>query len=214
MTEPPHAETLGPCVLDGDSVRLEPLRPEHTDGLFEAGRSLDWAWMLGPLPTREAVVRRIEEGLRREEQGSDYAFAVLRKPEGRVIGSTAYLNVVSKHRRVEIGSTWYERDQWGTAVNPECKLLLLTHAFEEWGAVRVQLGTDEKNARSQRAILKLGAKFEGVLRNHGIRPDGSVRNAYLYSITNLEWPEVKAALLGRLHATPRNAVDPDEGEGE
>ncbi len=198
MANPPVRETIGPCTLEGEGVRLVPMRPEHVDGLFEAGRSLDWAWMLGPLSTREAVARRVEEGLRREKLDSDYAFAVIRRHDQRIIGSTAYLNVVSKHRRVEIGSTWYARDQWGTAVNPECKLLLLAHAFEDWGAVRVQLGTDENNVHSQRAILKLGAKFEGVLRNHGIRPDGSVRNAYLYSIIDREWPSVKAGLLGRL----------------
>ncbi len=185
-------------MLEGESVRLEPLRPEHIEGLVEAGRGLDWKWMLGPLPTREDVVHRVQEGLRREALESDFAFAVRKKPEGRLIGSTAYLSVVSKHRRAEIGATWYARDQWGTLVNPECKLLLLAHAFEDWGAVRIQLGTDENNVRSQRAILKLGAKFEGVLRNHGIRPDGTVRNAYLYSILDQEWPEVKARLLERL----------------
>ncbi len=194
----PSQGPLGPLTLDGTCVRLEPLRPEHADALFEAGRGLDWAWMLGPLPTREAVAHRIEEGLRREARDSDYAFAVIRKPEGRVVGSTAYLNVVSKHRRLEVGSTWYAREHWGTVVNPECKLLLLTHAFEDWGAVRVQLGTDENNVHSQRAILKLGARFEGVLRNHGIRPDGTVRNAYLYSIVDREWPEVKARLSARV----------------
>ncbi len=193
--------TIGPCTLEGEGVRLVPMRPEHVDGLFEAGRTLDWAWMLGPLPTRESVARRVEEGLRRGALDSDYAFTVILRPEGRIIGSTAYINVVSKHRRVEVGSTWYARDRWGTTVNPECKLLLLTHAFEDWGAVRVQLGTDENNLHSQRAILKLGAKFEGVLRNHGVRPDGSVRNAYLYSIIDREWPAVKAQLLERLDRT-------------
>ncbi len=122
------------------------------------------------------------------------------KKEERIIGSTAYLSISAKYRRAEIGSTWYSPDLWGTAVNPECKFLLLKRAFEDWGAVRVELGTDSNNAHSQRAILRLGAKFEGKLRNYGIRPDGTVRDAMLYSIINSEWPEVKSKLLARLQS--------------
>lgn len=189
---------LGPCVLEGRFVRLEPLRRRHASALFKAGRNLDWDWMLGPLRTREAVERRIEEGLKAEKRGLEYAFAVVMKENESVVGSTAYLATVPRHRRTEVGSTWYSPDIWGTAVNPECKYLLLKHAFEDWGAVRVQLGTDENNLHSQRAILKLGAKFEGKLRNHGIRPDGSVRDAMLYSIIDSEWPRVKSQLLKRI----------------
>ncbi len=210
--KPQPSRPIGPLTLNGAYVRLEPLRPEHADALFEAGRSLDWAWMLGPLPTREAVIRRIEEGMKAEEQDAEYAFTVFREPENRVIGSTAYLSVVSRHRRAEVGSTWYTGYAWGTVVNPECKFLLLKHAFEDWGAVRIQLGTDEKNVHSQRAILKLGAKFEGVLRNHGIRPDGTVRNAYLYSIIDREWPDVKARLIERLSAETSKQGESDKSE--
>ncbi len=142
------------------------------------------------------------EGMRAERRNVEYAFAVVLKKNQRTIGSTAYLAIAAKHRRAEIGSTWYSPDFWGTAVNPECKFLLLRHAFEDWGAVRIQFGTDANNIHSQRAILKLGAKFEGTLRNHGIRPDGSVRDALLYSMIANEWPKVKSRLLARIRGLP------------
>ena len=189
---------LGPCVLEGKIVRLEPLRKEHASDIFEATRSLDWEWFLGPLRTKEDVDMRVAEGIAAEAKGDAYAFAVRLAEGGRIVGSTSYLTVVAKHRRAEIGSTWYSRDVWGTAVNPECKYLLLRHAFEDWGAVRVQLGTDANNLHSQRAILKLGAKYEGTLRNHGVRPDRSVRDAKLYSIIVGEWPGVRSKLLERI----------------
>ncbi len=191
---------IGPCVLDGKFVRLEPLREEHTGPLLDVAMKLDWKLMLHPLRSREDVDRRIRDGLRMEEDDGEFAFAVVLKSEQLVIGSTAYLNVVSGHKRVEIGSTWYGPHYWGTAVNPECKFLLMRHAFEDWGAVRVQLGTDVNNLHSSRAISKLGAKLEGTLRNHGIRPDGSIRDAALYSIISNEWPDIKARLLSRLEA--------------
>ncbi len=189
---------LGPTILEGKFVRLEPLRPNHADRLYEAGRNLEWAWMLGPLRTKAAVDQRIADGLRLEEKDEAYAFAVIVKKEIRVVGSTAYLSTKAKYKRTEIGSTWYSPEMWGTVVNPECKFLLLKHAFEDWGAVRVELGTDSNNVHSQHAILKLGAKFEGKLRNYAIRPDGTVRDTMLYSIIDKEWSDVKSKLLGRL----------------
>jgi N-acetyltransferase len=189
---------LGPCTLEGRYVRLEPLRRNHAAALLKAGRELDWAWMMNPLPSREDVDRRIEAASKAEEKNEEYAFTVSLKPDGRVVGSTAYLAIVPRSRRAEIGNTWYSPDVQGTVVNPECKFLLLRHAFEDWGAVRVQLGTDANNVHSQRAILKLGAKFEGRLRNHGIRPDGFVRDAMLYSIISSEWPAVKKGLEARI----------------
>ena len=141
---------------------------------------MDWGWMLGALRSREELDQRIMDRLRAEERKAEYAFAVFLKPNNRMVGSTSYLDAAPKRRIAEIGSTWYSSDVQGTVVNPECKYLLLKHAFEDWGAIRVQLGTDVKNVHSQRAILKLGAKFEGRLRNHGIRPDGSIRDSMLY----------------------------------
>ena len=160
---------------------------------------------MAPLRSREDVDRRIAEGLKSEERNEEYAFAVWLEQDARIVGSTAYFGIVPKHKRVEIGYTWYSSDAQGTAVNPECKLLLLKHAFEDWGAVRVQLCTDANNVHSQRAILKLGARFEGRLRNHGIRPDGSVREeAMLYSIISSEWPTVKKGLETRIEDFSRS----------
>jgi RimJ/RimL family protein N-acetyltransferase len=137
-----------------------------------------------------------------EKKGEAFAFAVRLRSQDRIVGSTSYFGVSSEHRRVEIGSTWYTADSQGTLVNPECKYLLLRHAFDDWGAIRVQLTTDANNLRSQRAILKLGARFEGKLRNHAIRADGSYRDSMMYSITAEGWPEVKARLSDRLGEPP------------
>ncbi len=191
---------IGPCELEGGFVRLEPLREHHAEALVKAGEGLGWDWVMRPIRTIEDAERRIRDGLEAESKGEEYAFAVMHRESGRVIGTTAYLTIVPGHRRAEIGGTWYSPEHWGTVVNPECKYLLLRHAFEDWGAVRMQLTTDVNNARSQSAILKLGAKLEGRMRNHGIRPDGSTRDAFLYSIISSEWPEVKSRLLERLRA--------------
>ncbi len=192
--------SLGPVTLDGRFVRLEPLRGNHASALTEVARTMDWGWMLSPLQSREDVDRRIADGLKAEGRNEEYVFAVVLKRDRMVVGSTAYFGILPKHKSAEIGYTWYSPDVWGTAVNPECKLLLLKHAFEDWGAVRVQLRTDANNAHSQRAIVKLGAKFEGKLRNQGIRPDGSIRDSMLYSIIPSEWPTVRKGLEARIES--------------
>jgi len=161
---------------------------------------MDWGWMLGALRSREDVDRRITERLNAEERKAEHAFAVFLNAGNRLVGSTSYLEVAPKRKIAEIGSTWYSLDVQGTVVNPECKYLLLKHAFEDWGAIRVQLETDVKNVHSQRAIMKLGAKFEGRLRNHGIRPDGSIRDSMLYSIISEEWPTIKKGLEARIES--------------
>jgi RimJ/RimL family protein N-acetyltransferase len=193
-------ETLGPRTLEGRFVRLEPLREKHAAALTEVALRMDWGWMLTTLRSREDVDRRIAEGLMAEGRNEDYAFAVVLKRDGKVVGSTSYFGIVPKHKSAEIGYTWYSPDVQGTAVNPECKLLLLRHAFEDWGAVRVQLRTDANNTHSQRAILKLGAKFEGKMRNQGIRQDGSIRDSMLYSIIPSEWATVKKGLEARIES--------------
>jgi N-acetyltransferase len=165
---------------------------------------MDWGSMLGPLGSREEVDQRIKDRLSAEKRKTEYAFAVFLKTKNRMVGSTSYLEVAPKRKIAEIGSTWYSLDVQGTVVNPECKYLLLKHAFEDWGAIRVQLGTDIKNVHSQRAIMKLGAKFEGRLRNHGIRPDGSIRDSMLYSIISEEWPGVKKGLETRIESLARS----------
>lgn len=168
--------------------------------MLDAARRLEWDWFLTPLRTKEDINSRIAEGLKAEQKDEGYVFAVRLKKDERIVGSTSYFGIDPRHMRVEIGSTWYTPDVQGTMVNPECKYLLLGHAFEDWGAIRVQFTTDINNLRSQRAITKLGAKFEGRLRNHAIRPDGSVRDSMVYSILRGEWPEVRTKLLARIRS--------------
>ena len=164
-----------------------------------AAEKLDWGWFLRPLHRRADVDKRIFDGLRAEGEDEAYAFAVLTKKDNQVVGSTSYLQVVAEHKRTEIGSTWYTSDTQGTKVNPESKYLLLRHAFEDWGAERVQFTTDANNLRSQHAILKLGAKFEGKLRSDRRRRDGSMRDSMVYSIIANEWPTVREGLVARIN---------------
>ena len=189
---------LGPRSLEGRVVKLEPLRRRHAAALFKATKGLEWGWFLRPLRTKGDVDERIRDGLRAERRGEAYAFAVKLKEDDRIIGSTSYFGISPRDKKVEVGSTWYTTDAQGTNVNPECKLLLLSHAFEDWGAVRVQLTTDANNLHSQHAIVKLGAKYEGTLRSDKLRKDGSVRDSMVYSILASEWPEVKMALRARI----------------
>lgn len=191
---------LGPIFLDGRTVRLEPLRPSHAAGLLAAGQTSPdiWTWLPAVLTTAEAVDAFIASAQQSEAAGTDFVFAVLDRATGRVLGSTRYMDVSAANRGAEIGWTWYARDVWATAVNPECKFLLLRHAFEQWGAMRMQLKADACNERSRAAILRLGAQFEGILRKHRFRRDGTVRDTAMYSILDTEWPAVKEGLLRRL----------------
>lgn len=190
---------LGPCVLNGNTVRLEPLRRAHREGLLNAAQSADiWAWMAMNLSHPAELDAWLEKALADEEQGVSYPFVVLSQVTGDVLGSTRYLNIQPADRGTEIGWTWYSPTVWGTAVNPETKLLLLRHAFDEWNALRVEFRTDHRNTHSQAAIKKLGAIYEGILRNHRIRPDGSIRHTVVFSITPDEWPEVRTGLERRL----------------
>jgi len=175
------------------------MRPAHAAGLLDAGRAPEiWEWM----PTRPITAGRMDGWLAKaawaESQGREYPFVVARLSDGRVIGSTRYLDVQEDDRTVEIGWTWYTPDVWGGAVNPEAKYLLMRHAFEDWRAIRVALKTDINNLHSQAAIRKLGARYEGTLRNQRIRPDGSYRDTVIFSVIESEWPAVKARLEQRL----------------
>lgn len=190
---------LGPVTLSGKHIRLEPLRPGHAGALLQVAQAPEiWTWMSALPVTPEAMDVWIAEALAAQRLGLEYPFAVVRLADGRVVGSTRYMDVQAPSKGVEIGWTWYAPDTWGTAVNPEAKYLLLRHAFEDWGAIRVQLKTDLKNVRSQAAIKKLGAKHEGILRSHRFRRDGTIRDSVVFSIIRDEWPAVKAALERRL----------------
>jgi RimJ/RimL family protein N-acetyltransferase len=194
---------LGPVTLLGSHIRLEPMRPHHAPLLLAAGKDPQvWTWMPARPLTPDAMESWLSRALQAEAQGREYPFVVVRLADGRVIGSTRYLDVQEDDRTVEIGWTWYQPDAWGGVVNPEAKYLLLQHAFEDWRAIRVALKTDVKNLHSQAAIRKLGAKLEGTLRNQRIRPDGSYRDTVIFSVIEPEWPAVKAALEGRLSASP------------
>jgi RimJ/RimL family protein N-acetyltransferase len=193
--------TLGPITLTGRHIRLEPLRREHGPALVEAGRAEEiWTWMPTRPLTAETVDRWLEKAMQAASQGREYPFVVVQLEDNRVIGSTRYLDVQEDDRTVEIGWTWYSPGAWGGVVNPEAKYLLMRHAFDGWRAIRVALKTDIKNVRSQAAIKKLGARYEGTLRNQRIRPDGSYRDTMIFSITESEWPAVKTRLEERLRA--------------
>lgn len=190
---------LGPIALTGDHIRLEPMRDEHAAALLEAGRAPEiWEWLPARPATPAAMQAWIEKALLAQSQGREYPFVVVRLGDGRIIGSTRYLEVNEDDRTVEIGWTWYSPDAWGSVVNPEAKYVLMRHAFEDWHAIRVALKTDVKNVHSQAAIRKLGAHFEGTLRNQRIRPDGSYRDTVLFSIIETEWPVAKAKLESRI----------------
>jgi len=187
-------------ALAGRFVRLEPLAEEHRDGLRAAADD-DRVWEHMTLLARGPGFDEWFAGaLAQRAAGKRLPFAVRLRATGELVGSTSYLDPVPEHRRVEIGATWYRPDQWATAVNPECKLLLLAHAFDTLGFNRVSFVTDIRNERSQAAIAKLGATREGVLRAHMLTRDGRVRDSVLFAITAADWPQVKERLAARLAA--------------
>lgn len=180
-------------TLQGKHVRLEPLGDQHVAGLAEIGKGHDfWKYMLyGDMKTEADFHHFVTDLLSREKNGTDLPFAVIHLATGRVAGSTRYLNIMPKDRGLEVGGTWYGLDFQRTAVNTECKYLLLMHAFETLKCIRVQIKTDSLNIRSQAAIERIGAVKEGVLRNHMILPDGRIRHSVFYSILDTEWSVVK-----------------------
>lgn len=185
-----------PVVLTGKHVRLEPLSEAHVPGLTEIGSGQDfWNFMLyGDIQTEADMRNWVLDIMARGKRGTDLPFAVIHLASGRAAGATRYLNILPRDRGLEIGGTWYGTEFQRTAVNTECKYLLLTHAFETLGCIRVQLKTDLLNVRSQKAIERIGAVREGVLRNHMILPDGRIRHSVFYSIIDSEWEGVKKRL--------------------
>ncbi|MEU8177898.1 GNAT family protein [Microbispora hainanensis] len=187
------AKLPAPAVLDGRVVRLEPLAPGHVPDLFLAASDEEiWRHRPEPTPRTEDDTRRLVDKLIADPRTTQ--FAVVFKETGRAIGSTGYWGVDGFDESVEIGSTWYGRAYWRTAVNTECKILLLDHAFA-LGFVRVVLKTDIRNLRSQAAIERIGGVREGVLRRQYRRSDGTWRDSPLYSILDDEWPAHRARLL-------------------
>lgn len=182
-------------TLDGLFVRLERMTPGHAPGLLAGATPEVFRHMpKTPHPWDESGFAEYIE----ERTAAGWAFVVVERESGTVIGSTSMFDLHPEHLNLEIGHTWYSESVRGTAVNPECKMLLLQHAFEVLGCVRVQFKCDERNQRSRRAIEKLGAKFEGVRRSVMILPDGHRRNTAYFSILEEEWPIVKESLMNRL----------------
>ena len=187
---------ISPVVLNGKYVRLEPMTEDHIPGLAEIGVGQTfWDFMLyGRMDSVEDMRNWVMDILSRAQNGTDLPFVAIHLASGKVAGATRYLNIMPKDRGLEIGGTWYGTEYQRTPVNTECKYLLLTHAFERLGCIRVQLKTDLRNVRSQKAIERIGAKREGILRNHMILPSGQFRDSVFYSILDSEWPEVKKRL--------------------
>ncbi len=190
-----------PVALEGQHVRLEPLAKAHLAGLAQVGLEEElWRWIPVPVRTVEEIATYIQTALQEQERGVSLPFALIEKATGRAIGSTRYGNIDRTHRRVEIGWTWVARGWQRTAVNTEAKYLLLKHAFETLACIRVELKTDSLNEKSRAAILRIGAREEGIFRNHMITASGRIRHTVYFSIVDSEWPAVKARLESLLNS--------------
>jgi RimJ/RimL family protein N-acetyltransferase len=186
-----------PISLEGSVVCLEPIRAEHAEALWNVAKdALDdiFQWIPYRMKTREDFHRLVEKAFQEQERGESIVFATVERSSRRVIGSTRFMNIDRANRRVEIGSTWIAPEWQRTAVNTEAKYLMLRHAFEIWQCFRVELKTDALNQKSRNAILRIGAKEEGILRRHVLTWTGRVRDSVYFSILDSEWPEVKARL--------------------
>ena len=197
-------QPVRPVTLASEHVRLEPLGLEHVEGLKRAAADGElWTIRVTSVPDPDDTRGYIERALQAFGEGHRLAFAVLDARSGEVIGSSSYHDIVPAVERLEIGYTWYAKSRQRTHVNASAKLLLMTHAFETLGAKLVGWRTDNYNFASQRAIERLGARKDGILRHHAVRRDGTIRDTVMYSMTAGEWPEAKAELKARL-ARPRD----------
>jgi N-acetyltransferase len=188
--------------LEGRVVVLEPLTREHAEGLRRAAADpAIWRWMSFSANEPEGFERWLAEALAAAEEGTEAPFAIVLRETGEPVGSTRFMTLRPEHRGLEIGWTWHAPSAWGTGVNVEAKLLLLTHAFETLGCLRVEFKTDALNERSRRALEALPARFEGVFRKHMLVRGGERRDSAYYAITDDEWPEVRATLQRRLEAS-------------
>ncbi len=197
---PTRSPWLTAAPMTGRLVGLEPLSLTHVDDLYEAGADPEvWRWMGSPPPPdRAGLARQVADAIQAGTAGLRATWAQIELATGRAVGATSFYDIEPVHRRVEIGYTWLGRPWWRTGINTEAKLLLMGRAFDELGALRVSWRTDIRNERSQRAIERLGASRDGVLRNHMKRADGSQRDSVVYSLTDQEWPAVRDRLTTRL----------------
>ena len=188
-----------PVVLDGQHVRLEPLSLTHLEGLCEIGIAEElWRWIPTQVATPSDMKAYVELAMTERANGVSMPFAQIERSSGRVIGSTRYMNIEKAHRRLEIGSTWIAPAWQRSAINTEAKYLLLRHAFEDLGCMRVELKTDSLNEKSRNAIWRIGAKQKGLFRNHMRTSTGRVRHTVYFSVIDSEWPGVKVELERRL----------------
>jgi RimJ/RimL family protein N-acetyltransferase len=193
---------LQPLSLDSASVDLVPLDQRHCSDLIESVKDGElWTLWYTSIPSPLAMHSEIERRLSLQAIGSMLPFAVIDNRTNQAVGMTTYMNVDANSRRVEIGSTWYRKSVQRTKLNTQCKLLLLVHAFETLGCIAVEFRTHAFNHQSRRAIERLGAKRDGILRNHQIAANGTLRDTYVYSIIASEWPVVKAHLIWQLDRT-------------
>jgi len=190
---------IAPVVLEGQHVRLDPLRTDHVAALSEVGLDDDlWKWIPVSVRTADEMRDYVDTALNEQKSGSALPFVLIERATSRIIGSTRYANIERVHHRLEIGWTWVARAWQRTAINTEAKYLLLRHAFEMLKSIRVELKTDSLNERSRAAILRIGAREEGTFRNHMITASGRIRHTVYFSIVDTEWPDVKACLENRL----------------
>ena len=194
---------LEPVTLSGPHARLEPLSHQHLDGLTEAVKDGElWKLWYTFIPPPENMGKEIERRLSLQRAGSMLPFTVF-DANGHIAGMTTYMNVDAANRRVEIGSTWYARRVQRSALNTQCKLLLLAHAFDKLDCIAVEFRTHFFNHQSRQGIERLGAKLDGILRNHQVATNGTLRDTAVYSIIASEWPTVRAHLTYQLNEKPR-----------
>ena len=188
-----------PVVLQGTAVRLDPMAIDHVAALARVGLEPElWRWIPTQVTSEEEMRAYVQTALAEQSRGMALPFVIVDQAGGQVIGSTRYGNIERAHRRLEIGWTWLTPAYQRTRANTEAKLLLLAHAFETLGAIRVELKTDALNTQSRNAILRIGSKEEGTFRQHMVTASGRLRDSVYFSILDGEWPAVKAKLLARL----------------
>ena len=191
---------IQPVTLTGDHVLLRPLEEKDLPALHQTITPGLLRWFAIPGLDREGNISLEDfRSVYQQQMQQRVIFATCRKDTGEIVGNTSYLTIEPAHKGLEIGGTWIRTEEQGTKINPEAKYLMLKNAFETLGAIRVSLKTNHLNTQSQRAIEKLGAQKEGILRNHIIMPDGSYRHSVMYSILDTEWPEVKRGLEERVY---------------
>ncbi|WP_214792133.1 MULTISPECIES: GNAT family N-acetyltransferase [unclassified Exiguobacterium] len=179
-------------TLENEVVKLVPMEISHIEGIWEAANNHEiWEHMSVDLTDKRNVEQYVQDAQKKRAAGTEFAFVIVDIETKKIIGATWFLDISMPHKRLEIGSTWLNPKSWRTNINTNCKFLLLTYCFEELGLNRVQIKTGHENIRSQRAIERIGAIKEGILRNHMIRKEGTIRHTVMYSVTKEDWPQVK-----------------------